>query len=175
VSTGISRGFKGQVSEGGILSPAIVHYPKSNIKNVRYDHFLSVMDIFPTVLDLANETHPGTSYMGREVHPLKGASFAPVILGEESSVHPDGYVMGWELFGGKALRQGKWKLVSVPGSGDGAEWKLYNLDLDPGEQKDLSEMNRERVETMISLWEAYVVENGVILNGVNEKIMIQPE
>lgn len=175
VSTGISRGFKGQVSQGGILAPAIVNYPKAVTKGIRYDQFLSVMDILPTVLDFAGIKHQEKNYLGRDLLPSKGTSFASLISGDLRSVHSDNYVMGWELFGGKALRQGSWKLLSMPAPYGDNQWQLYNIEQDPGEHKDLASSQPERVEKMLSLWRSYVADNGVILDDVNEKIMIQPE
>jgi len=162
VSTGISKGFKAQVTQGGIRAPAFIHYPKSRAIGAHYDQFLSVMDVVPTVLELAGVHHPGDHYHGREVYPVKGSSFASLVLDESIAIHPEDYVMGWEFFGGKAVRQGNWKLVfDAKPKGDG-EWRLYNLETDPAESNDLSQQEQERLQQMQRLWKAYVKENGVL-------------
>lgn len=38
--------------------------------------FSTVMDIAPTLLELAGVTHPGTSYRGREVAPCAAAHWS---------------------------------------------------------------------------------------------------
>lgn len=163
VSTGILRGLKGQTTEGGIRVPAIIYYPPSSTRGVQYGHFLSVMDVLPTLLDVAGQEHPGTRYHGREVHPVKGRSFAPLIFGDQAPVQDGDYSMGWELFGGKALRQGDWKLVFDPKPKGDSRWHLYNLAEDPAESQDLAERESERLKTMIALWEQYVQDNGVMV------------
>ncbi|WP_198411324.1 arylsulfatase [Marinimicrobium alkaliphilum] len=161
VSTGIFKGFKGQVTEGGIRAPAILHYPRAGISGGRYGQFLSAKDVLPTLLEFAGTEHPGTRYQGREVHPVQGKSFAPVVFGEQAAVHADDYNMGWELFGDKALRRGDWKLV-FDSRGD-RKWRLYNLAKDPGERDDLAQQEPERFKTLMAEWEEYVEDNGVIL------------
>ena len=48
----------------------------------------------------------------------------------------------------RALRQGKWKLVSAKGG----KWELYNLDDDRTELKDLSEKYPQKVNKMSKEW-----------------------
>lgn len=163
VSTGIFRGYKGRTTEGGIRAPAILHYPGGEARGLQYDHFLSVLDVLPTFLEFAAVEHPGSHFKGREVHPLKGKSFASVAFGEQTPVHADDHAMGWELFGGKALRQGDWKLLFDPKPNGDGEWQLYNLARDPAERDDVSRQEMTRFEAMMTLWEQYVQDYGVLL------------
>jgi arylsulfatase len=163
VSTGIFKGYKAQTTEGGIRAPAILHYPPGEAEGMRYGHFLSVMDVLPTLLELAGVEHPGTRYRGREVHPVKGRSFAPVVFGEQAAVHADSEAVGWELFGAKALRRGDWKLLFDPKPKGDGQWRLYNLAQDPAERNDLSRQEPEQFKAMMALWEQYVEGNGVAL------------
>ena len=48
----------------------------------------------------------------------------------------------------RALRQGKWKLVSAKGG----KWELYNLDNDRTELKDLSAKYPQKVNKMSKEW-----------------------
>ena len=42
------------------------------------------------------------------------------------------------------------------------EWELFNLQLDPGEMKDLSSENPDRVKAMVAMWEQYKTDNTVL-------------
>ena len=45
----------------------------------------TVMDIAPTVLELAGTAHPGTAYRGREVAPMRGRSLVAYLSGDRRS------------------------------------------------------------------------------------------
>lgn len=126
-STAPSRMHKGYVTEGGIRCPAIVRYPafaKAHGQNDLpktgiTDAFTTVMDILPTMLDLAGIPLPGPTFRGREVVSVKGRTWAPHLAGEKPQVHEEDYVMGWELFFHQAIRKGNWKAVFIPAEGTG--------------------------------------------------------
>jgi arylsulfatase len=157
------RLFKAFPTEGGIRVPAIVTYPRRVGRSALDDTFVSVKDVAPTLLDLAGVSHPGPYYDGRQVLPMQGESMLPFLKGEATSVHGGDYVMGWELFGRRALRKGDWKLMWLPEPYGPSEWALYHLAEDPGESNDLSESEPEKLLELLALWEDYVTENGVIL------------
>lgn len=161
--SGPYRDFKGFATEGGIRVASFVHYPKFQRQAEISNRFASVMDIMPTILDLANTKHPGEEYKGRRVATMKGRSLVPYLEKRATHLHPDDYVMGWELYGKRAIRQGAWKLVLHPAPHGDGRWKLYDLENDPSEQTDLASREPEKLEHMISLWEIYAKENGVIL------------
>lgn len=46
------------------------------------------------------------------------------------------------------------------GTGD---WELFDLKNDPGEVTDIKENYPEQLQKMITAWDDYVVENGVIM------------
>jgi len=165
------RMFKAFTTEGGIRAPAIVHYPKAVPGGVIQETMTSVMDVLPTILELAEIEHP-QSFNGKDVLPLRGSSMLSVLKGEEAAVHSEDYTMGWELFGRRGIRQGDWKIVWEPAaipweprdpniSSD--NWRLYNIATDPGEQIDLSNQEPERLKSLIGQWENYVRETGVIV------------
>jgi len=128
------------------------------------------MDITPTLLDFAGVSHPGDTYNGRSIHPVEGSSLKPFLNGETTVVHEKNHVVGWELFGQKAIRQGDWKLLWLSSKtkwlvqpADSDEWGLYNLSIDPGETNDLSVQEPETFEKMLTLWQEYADKNSVIL------------
>jgi len=72
-------------------------------------------------------------------------------------------VVGWELNNHRALRMGDWKLVMAqPPLGD-RQWKLYNLEADPSESKDLSAQRPDIFKKLMAAWQDYVKQNGVVL------------
>ncbi|MCP5146146.1 MAG: arylsulfatase [Gammaproteobacteria bacterium] len=162
VSSGISKLFKGFTTEGGIHTPAIISFPAAGMAPGRYDEFLSVMDVMPTLLEMAATTHPGEQYKGHSVVPLQGKSFAKLLRGDRSSVHGTAFRVGWELHGNRALREGDWKVVlTTPPAGSG-QWSLYNLRDDPMELTDLAKAEPERLAALVAAWNDYARDNGVI-------------
>lgn len=169
-SGGILRNYKSFVSEGGIRSPAIIHYGgRGNIRSGISSEFISVADIVPTVLDFAKLQHPGDLYQGRKIYSLTGKSMVPYLKGETESVHGVEQIQCWELFGRKAVRKGNWKLVTqLPPFGSG-EWQLYNMVNDPGEAYDLADQFPSKVQEMKLAWKDYEKRNNIILPANGEK------
>ncbi|KAG8687755.1 hypothetical protein FRC09_013307, partial [Ceratobasidium sp. 395] len=125
-ATAPSRMYKAWITEGGIRCPAIIHYPKAapNRQNGAISHvFTTVMDILPTILELAGIPHPTTigdgRFQGRVVLPPRGKSWVPYLLGGTDVVHDDNAVHGWELFGQGAIRRGHWKALWMPQTSTG--------------------------------------------------------
>lgn len=162
-STGAWRGFKGFTSQGGIHVPAFAHFPKAIKSGLRCDSFTTVMDVMPTLLELAGVKHPGATYKGRETVPMKGVSMMPMLRGKAERTHDPDYVMGWELFGKRAVRSGDWKIIYEPATYWAGRWELYNLAADPAEQHDLAQVAPAKLKEMVALWEQYARDNGVIL------------
>ena len=157
------RVYKGFPSEGGIRVPAFVHYPGFDKQAWRSDRFVSVMDVLPTFLELAGTEHPGTSYQGRAVHPVKGKSMLPMLQGVKDRVHDDNFVMGWELFGHSAIRQGDRKILRMkPPFGTG-DWQLFDVARDPTEQNDLSAEAPEDRARLLRLWDEYAAQGNITL------------
>ncbi|KAJ4863384.1 sulfatase domain-containing protein [Trichoderma breve] len=173
-ATAPSRLYKMFSTEGGCRVPLVVK-PHSGINNQRgsdgsgviTDAFCTVMDIVPTVLDLAGLKHPGTEYNGRKVATLRGQSWRSYLesisgWSRKSPIHEADYVAGFEIAGSGALRRGNWKITFVPAPKGPQRWELFNLDADPGETNDLSKEEPERLKEMLVLWEEYRKEVGVV-------------
>ncbi|MEQ9270076.1 MAG: arylsulfatase [Haliea sp.] len=166
------RMYKGFVGQGGVRSPAFVHYPAALQRGVRSDALVHVTDIMPTLLEMAGVSPPGGTYRGRQVHALQGASMLPLLNGARDHVHGPDYYIGWELFGKRAIRQGDWKIIFNPyhevlePRPPGLitdQWQLYNLAGDPREVNDLAREHPEILEQMVGLWNEYAEKNGVVL------------
>lgn len=164
-TTAPSRLFKGFSSEGGIKVPGIINFKGKLVPELGAfnDQFMTVLDLAPTFLDLANTEHPGARYKGRDVHPYIGKSIMPYLTGEQQRVHSDNDTVSWELNRRIAVRKGDWKLIKIPGAFGTGEWELFNIKHDPGESNDLSSVEQAKLSELVSEWEVYVKENGVIM------------
>lgn len=155
-----SRLFKGLTTEGGIRSTAFVAGPGISGGRIT-DAFLHVADITPTVLDLA-----GVEASARHGPPMDGRSWVRLLRGQAPAVRAPDEVVGWELFNGRAVRQGDWKAVLLSpllSPMGGSKWELFNLRDDPGETRDLSASEPKRLAALVAAWEAYAKRNGVVV------------
>ena len=145
--------FKSSASEGGVRAPLIVSYPRAVPMGQRTDAFASVVDIVPTLLQLAN---------AKANTALPGRSMMPLLTGASRQVYPSDVSISQELSGGAAVYQGDYKLVrNIPPYGD-RKWHLYNLRSDPMESKDLADSEPSRLAEMAKDYAEYVKKNGVI-------------
>ncbi len=155
--------YKAWLAEGGIRNALIVSgppvkRPAGSINN----GLMSVADIMPTLLELAGTSYPST-YNGKDVPPALGKSWVPMLASQIESPRTDRDVLGWEVFGNRAIRQGSWKLrweYEPLGSGD---WELFDLASDPGELKDLAAERPDKLREMVALWDDYARTNNVVL------------
>jgi arylsulfatase len=158
------RMSKGYITEGGIRCPAIAHYGPLTKKKVTHE-FCTVMDILPTILELAGVTHPGTTFQGREVVLPRGKSWISHLRSDQPIYDEYQDFTGWELFGQRAIRRGNYKAVFIAKRPypDETKWELYDLTHDKGELEDLAEEKPELLKELIELWVKYENEMGVFV------------
>ena len=116
------RGHKGLVFEGGIRVCSLVRYPGRIAPDTVNDEFLTSMELFPTLLNLAN------------VRPLEGVALdgfdmMPVLAEGKPSQRKD---MFWKRRGKEAARVGNWKWVR-----NASGIFLFDLAKDVGEKNNL--------------------------------------
>ncbi len=156
------RLYKGWMAEGGIRSPLVVTGPRVS-GNGRINHsLLHVMDLAPTMLEIAGVEPPDT-WEGRDLAPMQGKSLLKLFSAEVDAARGPENWIGFELWGNRFIRQGDWKLLWMHEPFGKGKWELFNLAEDPGERNDLAEQHPERVAKLTALWEEYVKTNGVIL------------
>ena len=143
-SNGPLRGQKRSLTEGGIRVPLIA-WANGRRAGETTDHISCFQDFMPTFADLGGgKAHlPGAH---------DGISFAPTLLGRDRQRDHD--YLYWAFYeggGGQAIRVGKWKAVHQPIR---SEVRLYDLDADLGERRDLATENREVVKRLTALMES---------------------
>jgi len=139
------RLFKQYDHQGGIRLPLIVRWPKVIREGGQLtDQLCHIIDVMPTVLDLAGCEYPAT-FNGSAITPVDGKSMAPIFRGERRQGHK---ALFWRFNHGSAVRTGKWKLVRK----DKNPWELYDMDADPAELNDLAAKMPEKVKQLEALW-----------------------
>jgi arylsulfatase len=149
------RLYKHWVHEGGISSPLIAHWPAVIKKGGALTHQPGhLIDLMATCVDVAGAEYPKT-HKGKPITPLEGKSLAPIFRGETRPGHE---ALFWEHEGNRAVRQGKWKLVSrYPGA-----WELYDLEADRTELSNLAEKHPDKVKELAALYEAWAKRANVV-------------
>ncbi|EQB01957.1 hypothetical protein L288_17195 [Sphingobium quisquiliarum P25] len=161
-ATAPSRLHKAFTTQGGIRVVAFASGPGVTRNEGIGGAFSTAMDIPATLLDWAGIAHPGNSYEGRKVSPLRGRSMAPYLSGTAPTVHPAGAETGWELFGRRAIRRDNWKAIWLrQPEGEGA-WELFDLSADPGETDDLAQREPAILAELIAAWDRYAADTGVV-------------
>ena len=140
------RQHKQSNHEGGIASPLIVSWPGVVVKpGTVSPQMAHIADILATCLDVAGVQYP-KRFGERNVLPLAGRSLLPVLKGSQAETHES---LCWATTGNRAVRVGKWKLVS----NQDRPWELYDLETDRTELNDLAARQPERVQSMAAIFE----------------------
>jgi arylsulfatase len=147
------RLYKHWVHEGGISTPLIAHWPECIKARGKLRHQPGhLIDIMATCVDVADAEYP-SEYKGNKITPMEGKSLAPAF--DNKPIQRE--AIYWEHEGNRAVRQGKWKLVSRhPG-----QWELYDIEADRTELTNLAQKHPEKVEQLKALYEAWAARCGV--------------
>jgi arylsulfatase len=149
------RRFKHWTEEGGISTPFIVRWPDGIKQPGRIEHGQvgHVIDLMPTVLELAGATYPRQRGGGPEIPPPEGKSLVPALNGTPVERGP----LFWEHEGNRAVRLGQWKLVA----GHGERWQLYDVLADRAELRDLSDKHPDKVTELRTRYDQWARRCGV--------------
>lgn len=160
------RYYKEYATNGGIIASMIITGPMVEQQNIIANDFLTVMDIAPTLYDLAKINYP-PEFNGNSLFPLKGKSFLSFISGRTKTIHSKDYVFGLEHSGNTMLRKGQWKITNFSDPFSLSAFELYNLDEDLGEMNDLKSTNPQKYQEMYQEWTNFASEIKVQLPGIN--------
>ncbi|HEV2123470.1 MAG TPA: sulfatase-like hydrolase/transferase, partial [Chloroflexota bacterium] len=148
------RLYKHWVHEGGIATPFIAHWPGVTPENHMAHAPCNLIDIMATCLEVAGAQYPANRG-GQAVAPLEGESLLPLLRGQKWSREQP---ICWEHEGNRAVRQGKWKLVSkFPGP-----WELYDMERDRTELHDLTSERPETAQELVAIWNTWAKRVGVV-------------
>ncbi len=128
-TNGTLRGYKRDLTEGGIRIPFIATWPEKIPPGTTSHRIIAFQDMMPTFASLAGAGAPVNT---------DGISIVPTLLGEAQEMsHPYLY---WD-YGhcrkryDQAVRMGKWKGIRL---GTNSKIALYNLEEDIGEKVNLA-------------------------------------
>jgi arylsulfatase len=151
------RMYKHWVHEGGIATPLIVHWPAGiSSKNEFRNDPGHLIDIMATCLDVAGADYPKT-YNENSITPMEGISLKPTF--ENKSLEER--AIFWEHEGNKAVRYGKYKLVSRWAKNVEYAWELYDMDIDRSETNNLATEMSGKVQELEAMWMSWAKEAGV--------------
>ncbi len=145
--------------EGGIVAPMIMAGPGVSAPGTLNRSYITVMDLAPTFIELGDASYPADG----SVQAMLGESMAGLLSGRAERVHDDDYVTTLYHRGRAFLRQGPWKIVTLDGPFDEADFELFNVVDDPGETTNLAETEADRYEALIELWRSERRRLGIVL------------
>jgi arylsulfatase A-like enzyme len=152
------RKYKHWVHEGGISTPLIVHWPdRIKAKNEFRNQPGHLIDIMATCIDVAGATYPET-FNNNKVIPLEGISLTTAFKNKDLQSR----AIFWEHEGNKAVRLGKYKLVSMYKKDSEYNWELYDLESDRSETINVIGEMPIKAKEMEILWKDWAKEASVL-------------
>jgi len=130
------NGQKGILLEGGMHVPYVVHFPGRIEAGKKYLPMVSSVDFAPTFLKAAGGSID-------EKMKFDGVDLMP-FLSEQTNAAPH-ETLRWKFTISRAIRDGKWKLVSVPDRLP----MLFNLEEDISEQNDVALEHLDQTKKML--------------------------
>jgi len=147
-TTGVLKGHKFSLYEGGIRSPGLMSWPARIPSGQVIGGAGAAMDVFPTVLKAAGGD--------LSEYELDGLDVMPVVAEGAPSPHTEIF---WEMNQQVAVRRGKWKLVLngqlVEGAPPEDEVHLADLEADMAESTNLRVEHPQIVEGLTEAAEAW--------------------
>lgn len=163
------RLYKHYDHEGGIATPFIIRWPDAAGRNrTIIDTPGDIIDIMPTLVELSGANYP-RERNGHAILPMEGRSLLPLLKGEDLPTR----TMFFEHEGNRAVRNDRWKLVSV----EGHRWELYDFENDRSELRDLAASHPEIVSKLAAAWDAWAARCHVRKpkEATSAPIPIEPE
>lgn len=135
------KGKKASVWEGGLRVCAAVRFPGRIPAGATNEEFLTTLDLFPTLLNLAGAQPPASLI-------LDGNDCLATLAGKAPSPRREMY---WKRRDLEAARLGNWKWVRNAGQSS-----LYDLSQDIGERIDLSQSNPKQAAELARRFDAWL-------------------
>lgn len=157
-------GLKGNVFQGGVRAPLLIHYPEKSSENRKIDALTAHLDIFPTLAEIVGINLPTD-------RKIDGKSLASLLNGDSEGFEDRSYFAYWnrkfpELYNNISIQNSGWKLVGKTDYNASIEdFELYNLKEDPFELTNLIPQNSskglELKEEMDSYYQELIQEENI--------------
>ena len=141
------RGKKGSPYEGGHRVPFLLHYPEGGYDMGRdIDGLTANVDFMPGLIDICGlEIPKGLEFDGQSFVPLlkgdlKKHAGRPLVTDSQRVPQP----LKWK---DSCVMEDKWRLINGK--------YLYNIENDPGQQREISKEHPERLEKMRKDYETW--------------------
>ncbi|HBY59168.1 MAG TPA: arylsulfatase [Solibacterales bacterium] len=135
------RLYKHWVHEGGIATPLIASWPGRTRPGTISHQPGHLIDIMATCVDLSGARYDAAT-------PMEGTSLRPAFTGGKLKRRD---ALFWEHEGNRAIRDGRWKLVSRhPGA-----WELFDLEADRTESNNLAPRHPDRAARLAARYEQW--------------------
>lgn len=163
------REYKHWVHEGGISTPLIAHWPAGiRDKGVFRTTPTHLIDIMATCVAVSGGDYPA-AYNGQAIQPMEGKSLLPVFAADQL----DREAIYWEHEGNRAVRMGKWKLISKASKKRSflwdkvdelalSDWELYDMEEDRTETQNIAATHPDLVSQMAGMWLAWGKRTGIV-------------
>jgi len=119
--------------EESMRTPMLMQYPGVIKPGAEDDHMVSMLDLAPTFLELADADIP---------QDMQGKSLLPLLNGENADWRDAVYYHYYAQFNTPeqyGIRTDRYKLIRYPELENGPEWELFDLTEDPQEMNNLAE------------------------------------
>ena len=163
------RSGKGSAYEGGVRVPLIVSAAnQENPRGRRISTPVSVIDLFPTILEMTSTPAPPD-----HLDTIDGTSLAGIITDNPISPRPaDDRILAWHMphqWGASgpgiepftSIRRGSWKLLYFH---HGPRIELYDLAADLSETRDLASERPAIAERLLDDLQAWIEDTGADLS-----------
>ena len=140
------RYYKQNQFEGGVSTPAIVHWPaglKTPAGSIT-DQPAHLIDVMPTLAEITKSEIPN-QWPDRALRPVSGVTLTPAFEGKKINREQPIHLL---FAADRGLRDGDWKIVSFKSEA----WELYNVAEDRTELNDLAAQEPERLAAMVEKW-----------------------
>ena len=149
-TNGPLRGYKRDLTEGGIRVPFIACWPGKITAGSSSNELIAFQDMMPTFAELTGVSCPDQT---------DGISILPTLLGKKQKMKHS--YLYWD-YGhcrsryDQAVRMGKWKGLKL---GANSQMELYDLEQDIGEEVNVADKFPDVVQRIEEIMEAAVVPN----------------